>query len=80
MGGIIENDSFIFTDGILNYLEGINPRNRKEKFISNYKGELFNSKGEKIGKIKYIKSRSVIVLKTTFIQEIKIVKQKRLKK
>jgi hypothetical protein len=78
MGGVVKDHYFEYTDGYLKYLDNINPRNRKEKFSLNNKGELFNSKNEKIGKIKVVKSRGVIQIKTTFIQEIKIINKKQI--
>lgn len=67
----ITQEGFIF-------IKGINPRDRKEQFYYNDKGELFNTRGEKIGKIKYIKTRQVLNITTTFVQEIKIVKRKKI--
>jgi hypothetical protein len=80
MGGVVKDHYFEYTDDYLKYLDNINPRNRKEKFSLNNKGELFNGKNEKIGKIKVVKSRGVIQIKTTFIQEIKIINKKQIGK
>ena len=61
-------------------IKGINPRDRTEEFIFDDEGNLFNLQGDKIGKIRYIKSRQVIKITSEFKQEIKIVKQKKIKK
>lgn len=74
------NSILIIKEEVNNYINGINPRDRKEKFLLSESGEIFNKKGERIGKIKYIKSRSILKIVTTFTQEIKIEKRKQLKK
>ena len=77
MGGVIK--VFVDTDGIAK-ITGINPRDRKEEFEADSLGNLKNKKGEKAGKIKFIKSRGVIQIKTNFIQEIKIINKKQIGK
>ena len=62
------------------FISGINPRNRKESFEVDEKGGLINKKGENVGKIRYIKTRGVLQIKMNFTQEIKVLKQKKLKK